>query len=299
MNNTRVQEWKTFVGQVRKEKPLVHHITNNVTMNFLANGVLAAGGSPMMVHDAREVEEAVSVAGALVLNIGTLEEGTAQSMILALRRAMHRGVPVVLDPVGVGLSSFRQEVVKKLLAEYSQLKGVCPQTILTICGNAAEMKFLAEGGWAGKGVDGDLEGSEDSLIELASAAAKQTGCLIAMTGKKDVVTDGEKAIVLSNGDPMLAFVTGTGCFATSMVALYQSNHKEEGLGTQSLSILERTALAILMLTKAAEEAVKEAQGPGSFQQKLLDQLFALEKTPGIWQGTLNWQDHSFKGGVRV
>jgi hydroxyethylthiazole kinase len=290
MNNTRIQEWKVFVEQIRKERPLVHHITNNVTMNFLANGVLAAGGSPIMVHDAREVEDAVAVSDALVLNIGTLEEAAAESMKLALRKAMHCGVPVVLDPVGVGLSSFRQETIKELLSEYSQLKGVSPQTILTICGNAAEMKFLAGLGWDGRGADGDLGNSEGDLHQLAIAAAKQTGCIIAMTGEKDVVSDGERVIELSHGHSMLSLVTGTGCFATSMIALYQANQKDEAV--HKLSFLERTALALLMLTKAAEEAVKTSRGPGSFQTKLLDELYLLETTESIWLDKINWLERS-------
>ncbi|RZT23383.1 hydroxyethylthiazole kinase [Fictibacillus sp. BK138] len=286
MNSTRLQVWKAFVEQIRKERPLVHHITNHVTMNFLANGVLAAGGSPIMVHDAREVEDAVAVADALVLNIGTLEEASAKSMRLAFRKAMHCGVPVVLDPVGVGLSSFRQETIKDLLSEYSQLKGVSPQTILTICGNAAEMKFLAGLGWDGRGADGELGRSEDDLHQLAIAAAKQTGCLIALTGEKDIVSDGERVIELSHGHPMLSLVTGTGCFATSMIALYQADQKEEAV--HNLPLLERTALALLMLTKAAEEAVKTSRGPGSFQTKLLDELFLLESTTSIWEDDINW-----------
>lgn len=286
MNSDRVQVWKEFVEQIRKERPLVHHITNHVTMNFLANGVLAAGGSPMMVHDAREVEDAVAAADALVLNIGTLEEASAKSMKLALRKAMHCRVPVVLDPVGVGLSSFRQETIKELLSEYSQLKGVSPQTILTICGNAAEMKFLAGLGWDGRGADGVLGDSEGELHQLAKAAAKQTGCMIAMTGEKDLVSDGERVIELSHGHPMLSLVTGTGCFATSMIALYQANQKDEA--EPKLPLLERTALALLMLTKAAEEAVKTSRGPGSFQTKLLDELFLLESTKSIWEGEINW-----------
>ncbi|WP_153238811.1 hydroxyethylthiazole kinase [Fictibacillus phosphorivorans] len=298
MNNTRIQEWKTFVSQIREEKPLIHHITNNVTMNFLANGVLSAGGSPMMVHDAQEVEEAVGAADALVLNIGTLDKATAESMILALRKALLAEVPVVLDPVGVGLSAFRQELVKKILLEYSELKGVRPRTILTICGNAAEMQFLSEGAWEGKGVDGDLATSEEDLIKLAAAAAKQTGCLIAMTGRKDVISDGDRAIVLSHGDPMLSYVTGTGCFATSMVALYQANQKQELIrGKVDLPVLERTALAILMLTKAAEEAVKTAKGPGSFQQNLLDQLYCLGSTHEIFHESIQWKEHVLKEGA--
>jgi hydroxyethylthiazole kinase len=290
MNNTRIQEWKVFVEQIRKERPLVHHITNNVTMNFLANGVLAAGGSPIMVHDAREVEDAIAVSDALVLNIGTLEKAAAESMKLALRKAMHCGVPVVLDPVGVGLSSFRQETIKELLSEYSELKGVSPQTILTICGNAAEMKFLAGLGWDGRGADGDLGNSEGDLHQLAIAVAKQTGCIIAMTGEKDVVSDGERVIELSHGHPMLSLVTGTGCFATSMIALYQANQKDEAV--HKLSFLESTALALLMFTKAAEEAVKTSRGPGSFQTKLLDELFLLETTESIWQDEINWLERS-------
>jgi hydroxyethylthiazole kinase len=288
MKKDRVQEWKAFVEQVRNGRSLVHHITNNVTMNFLANGVLAAGGSPMMVHDACEVEEAVAVSDALVLNIGTLEKATAESMILALKKAMYSGVPVVLDPVGVGLSKFRQETVKKLLSEYSELKGVSPRTILTICGNAAEMKFLAGLSWEGRGVDGDLDFGEGDLVELAVTAAKRTGCIIAMTGETDIVTDGETVIEVSHGHPMLSLVTGTGCFATSMVALYQANQKAGS--TTNLSFLERTALAILMLTKAAEEGVKTAKGPGSFQHNLLDELYSLESTESIWDGAINWKE---------
>lgn len=290
MNSARVQVWKAYVEQIRKERPLVHHITNNVTMNFLANGVLAAGGSPIMVHDLREVEDAVAVSDALVLNIGTLEEASAKSMKLALRKAMHTGVPVVLDPVGVGLSSFRQETIKELLSEYSQLKGVSPQTILTICGNAAELKFLAGLGWEGRGADGDLGNFEGNLHQLTIAAAKQTGCIIAMTGEKDVVSDGERVIELSHGHPMLSLVTGTGCFATSMIALYQATQKGEAV--HKLSLLERTALALLMLTKAAEEAVKTSRGPGSFQTKLLDELFLLETTKSIWQDEINWLERT-------
>jgi hydroxyethylthiazole kinase len=286
MDNTRVQDWKAFVEQIKLVRPLVHHITNNVTMNFLANGVLAAGGSPMMVHDEREVEDAVAAADALVLNIGTLEESTAKSMKLALRKAMHCGVPVVIDPVGVGLSSFRQETIKELLSEYSKLKGVSPQTILTICGNAAEMKFLAGLGWEGRGADGDLGSSESESHQLAIAAANQTGCIIAMTGEKDVVTDGESVIELSHGHPLLSLVTGTGCFATSMIGLYQANQK--GGGEQDLPLLERTALALLMLTKAAEVAVDASRGPGSFQTNLIDELFLLERTESIWKGKTNW-----------
>jgi hydroxyethylthiazole kinase len=295
MNNHQVQVWKDFVKQVRKERSLIHHITNNVTMNFLANGVLAAGGSPMMVHDPIEVEDGTAVADALVLNIGTLEEATAKSMVLALKKAMHCGVPVVLDPVGVGLSAFRQETVKELLSEYSELKGVSPQTILTICGNAAEMQFLAGLSWEGRGVDGELDFTEGGLAELAVTAAQRTGCLIVMTGETDVITDGETVIELSHGHPMLSLVTGTGCFATSMVALYQANQKTEGI-EQPLSLLERSALAVLMLTKAAEEAVRSAKGPGSFQQNLLDELYTLEQTESIWDGTINWKEQqSVKG----
>ncbi|MCM3719275.1 hydroxyethylthiazole kinase [Fictibacillus phosphorivorans] len=289
MNNSRLQEWKSFVEQVREARPLVHHITNHVTMNFLANGVLAAGGSPMMVHDALEVEDAVAVSDALVLNIGTLEEASAKSMKLALRKAMYSGVPVVLDPVGVGLSAFRHEVIKGLLLEYSELKGVSPQTILTICGNAAEMKFLAGEGWDGRGADGELDASQGDMYQLAIAAAKQTGCIIAMTGEKDIVSDGEIVIELSHGHPMLSRVTGTGCFATSMIALYQAN--QTGNAAQNLSLVERTALALLMLTKAAEESVKTSRGPGSFQTKLLDELFLLETTKSIWEEKINWSEH--------
>lgn len=248
-----------LLKEIRDRKPLLHHITNHVTMNFLANGVLAAGGSPMMAHHLDEVEEAVMVSDALILNIGTIEPSWLASMIAAGKKAKSAGIPVVLDPVGVGLSKLRREAVQQILEE------VKPDVI---CGNAAEISFLCKGDWSGKGVDGILPGNSD---ELALLAARVLETVIAITGEEDAVSDGKNTIVISGGHEMLSYVTGTGCFSSSLIGLFIAKSVRS-----DLSRLERTATALTMLGMSAERAKASTAGPGSFQMRLLDELYLLQ-----------------------
>jgi hydroxyethylthiazole kinase len=246
-----------LLNEIRRKKPLILHITNQVTLSFLANGVLAAGGSPMMVHSEEEVAEAVRFADALVINIGTLEPALARSMITAAKVAASRGIPVVIDPVAVGMTKLRQNKIAEILAVKSKTQNV-------ICGNAAEITYLAYKEWGGRGVDGALDGD---LRAIAETTARQTGCLIVMTGKIDVITDGDKTAVLEIGHEMMANVTGTGCLSTSLTALFLAS----SLST-SLCSVEKAARSMLMLGICAEKAAINSPGSGTFAVHLLDEL---------------------------
>ncbi|MDM5198468.1 hydroxyethylthiazole kinase [Fictibacillus enclensis] len=248
----------SLLKDIRLKKPLIHHMTNQVTMNFLANGILAAGGSPMMAHHYEEAAEAVMAADALILNIGTVEPDLVKGMILAGKKAKSSGIPVVLDPVGAGLSSLRKTAVSEIIDEVS------PNVI---CGNAAEIAFLSGEQWSGKGVDGSL--AEDSS-ELARFAANQLNCLVSITGKEDILSDGTETMVIRGGHEMLSYVTGTGCLSTSLIGLFLAKSV-----TTDLSSFERMAGALTYLGLCAERAVSAARGPGSFQTAFLDELYLL------------------------
>ncbi|MFM1653100.1 hydroxyethylthiazole kinase [Brevibacillus sp. B_LB10_24] len=247
-----------MLQQIRTKKPLVHLITNRVTVNFVANGLLAAGGSPMCAHHPEEVCEAAAHADALVVNLGTLEPDIAEGMILAGKTAKANGIPVVLDPVGAGLSRLRKEAVNRIIEE------VRPDAI---CGNAAEIGFLAGERWAGKGVDGDV-GS--SVERLACRLAKQLQTTLIVTGKTDVITNGEKLFHVEHGSEMMSKVTGTGCLATALIGLFLAKSV-----AVSLSVAERAAAAMTMAGLCGEKAAKGSRGPGSFQAAFLDQLSLL------------------------
>ncbi|MCK6256582.1 hydroxyethylthiazole kinase [Fictibacillus sp. KIGAM418] len=264
-----MKELSVLLKDIRKKKPLIHHITNQVTMNFLANGILAAGGSPMMALHYEEAEEAVMAADALVLNIGTVEPDSIKAMVLAGKKAKELGIPVILDPVGAGLSLLRKKAVEELVEQVS------PDVI---CGNAAEISFLYGGDWGGKGVDGDQSENDD---ELALHAASKLGSVIVITGKKDAVSDGKECIAISGGHEILSYVTGTGCFSTSLIGLFMARSLETGL-----SCCQRAAGALTMLGICAERAKAVSAGPGSFQTALLDELYLLNpedlNTAGRW-----------------
>ncbi|MDN4523816.1 hydroxyethylthiazole kinase [Fictibacillus fluitans] len=245
-----------LLTEIRVKKPLIHHITNQVTMNFLANGILAAGGSPMMAHHYEEAAEAVMAADALILNIGTVEPDLVKGMILAGKKAKDNGIPVVLDPVGAGLSSLRKTAVADIIDEVS------PDVI---CGNAAEIAFLSGEKWSGKGVDGSL--AEDSS-ELARYAATRLNGMVAITGKEDILSNGKETILIKGGDEMLSYVTGTGCLSTSLIGLFLAKSV-----TVDLTPLERAAGSLTYLGLCAERAVSGTRGPGSFQTAFLDELY--------------------------
>lgn len=199
-------------GKVRDKKPLIHNITNYVTANDCANVLLAIGASPIMADDIGEAADITGISAALVLNIGTLNQRNVASMLYSGKKANELGIPVVFDPVGAGASGLRNKTSQNIL---SQVK------ISVLRGNLSEISFIAGLGSSTKGVDAshsDVE-SKDGFA-VAVATAKKLGCVIAITGVIDIVSDGKRIVTISNGHKMLSEVTGTGCMTTSLIGAY-------------------------------------------------------------------------------
>jgi len=242
---------------LRDRRPMVHHMTNMVVMNFTANVTLALGAAPVMAPSSEEVEEMVSLAGALLLNIGTLDPLLVEAMIKAGKKAESLGIPVVLDPVGAGATRLRTEAALRILNEV-------PVRVLR--GNAGEVLTLAGEGGMVRGVD-SLE-EVGSRVEALAAFAEKKGIVLAVTGKVDLVTDGGKLVRVRNGHPLMARVTGTGCAATTAVACFLATAPEEPL--------EAAASGLAAFGLAGEKAAALSKGPGTFVPPLLDALASLD-----------------------
>jgi hydroxyethylthiazole kinase len=240
--------------ELRERKPLVHQITNYVVMNETANATLALGALPVMAHARQEVEEMAALAGALVLNIGTLSEHWVEAMLLAGKAT--RG-PIVLDPVGAGATRYRTETARRLLAELD---------IAVVRGNAAEIAILAGREAEIRGVESI--GANDAPRELARQAARALGTVAAVTGPTDHVSDGERVIAIANGHELLGRVSGTGCMATAVTGAF--------LAVKPHAPLEAAAEALVAFGVAGEDAAREAKGPGTFHAALYDALYNLD-----------------------
>lgn len=243
------------LDRIRVVKPLVHNLTNFVVMNDTANVLLHIGASPVMAHAREEVEEMASLAGAVVLNIGTLDPGWIEAMILAGRAANANGIPVVLDPVGAGATRYRTESSLKIL---DQVK------VSLLRGNAAEISILAGMEARVKGVD--AAGSVEQPPEIARRAAQVFGLTAAVTGPQDAVSDCRNTIVIDNGHPMLAELTGTGCMATALAGAFLAAGGEP---------LTAATGALVSFGLAGERAARRAQAPGSFRVALMDEVYRL------------------------
>ena len=245
------------LGALRERKPLVHQITNYVVMNETANATLALGALPVMAHAREEVEEMVALAGALVLNIGTLSPHWVDAMLAAGKAANAGGVPVVLDPVGAGATTYRTTTARRILDEVdvTVLRANQGETA-TLVGQEAEVRGVESIGGGG------------NPAELARAAARNLGVVAAVTGVVDHVSDGERVLSVANGHALLAAVTGTGCMASAITGCF--------LAVKRGSPLEAAAEALAAFGVAAEDAAREARGPGSFHVALYDALAALD-----------------------
>ena len=243
------------LAAIRERKPLVHQITNYVVMNETANATLALGALPVMAHAREEVEEMAALAGAVVINIGTLSPPWVDAMLAAGRAANGAGVPIVLDPVGAGATSYRSETSKRLLDELE---------IAVVRGNPAEIATLAGREAEIRGVES--LGASDSANELARAAAGSLGTIVAVTGPVDHVSDGERSLAIANGDPLLATITGSGCMATAITGCFAAVCPDG---------LAAAAEALVAFGVAGEDAARDAKGPGSFHAALYDALYAL------------------------
>ncbi len=255
-----------MLENVRKNCPLIHNITNYVTVNDCANILLACGGSPIMADDAEEAEEITSICGGLNINIGTLNQRTIPAMHLAGKKANELRHPVVLDPVGAGASALRTNTAKELIENIK---------FTVIRGNISEIKALALGTGGAKGVDADVADkvTKETLpqaVAFAKAFAKKTGAVIAITGAIDIVTDGEKAYCIYNGHPMMSSITGTGCQLSAMTAAYVT--------ANPTTPLEAAAAAVSAMGICGEKAyarLTEQDGNSSYRNYIIDAIFHL------------------------
>ncbi|MFC3041697.1 hydroxyethylthiazole kinase [Virgibacillus xinjiangensis] len=247
---------EAIITEVRKQQPLIHHLTNQVVMNFSANGLLSFGASPVMAKAEEEAAEMAAHADGLLINIGTLTASDLKAMIFAGRTANQKGIPVVLDPVGVAATSFRRNAVEQLLAE------VQPTAIK---GNAGEMAHLVGLPWETKGVDsigGDAE-------HIAAQVARTYETTAIVTGAKDIICTGNRNSENNTGHPLLAKITGAGCLLGSILtACLTTSHP-----------IQQQALAATEFYGTAAEYAAEISGtdrPGTFMPLFID---ALHKHP--------------------
>ena len=252
-----VQDIWNDVAAVRKTAPLVHSITNLVVMSYNANALLALGAAPVMAHAREEVEEMVAIAGALVLNIGTLQPEWVEAMKLAAKKAASLNKPIILDPVGAGATSYRNRTITELLVMAKPA---------VIRGNASEIMSVSGLDSATKGVE-SLQSSE-AAIDAAKTLARKIDGTVCVSGATDIITDKNgKTAFLQNGHPWMTKITGTGCSATAMIGAFTAVQSDYWRATVS-------AMAYLGVVGefATEEVQKKNQGVGSLQIKILDAL---------------------------
>ena len=258
--------FREIFENVRAKSPLVHNITNYVTVNDCANIVLACGGSPIMADDQAEAAEITSICNALNINIGTLNTRTIASMHLAGQRANELGHPVVLDPVGAGASKLRTDTAVSLL------DGI---RFSVVRGNISEIKTLALGSGTTKGVDADVadratDENLDEVVAFAKAFAKKTGAVAAITGAIDIVTDGDRAFCIRNGHPMMSSITGTGCQLSALTAAFIAANPD--------NTLEAAAAAVCAMGLAGEiahERLTAMDGNSSYRNYIIDAIYNM------------------------
>lgn len=258
--------FKEYLERVHQLRPVIHSITNYVTVNDVANILLALGASPIMADDPGEVEEIVALSSGLYINIGTLNEGTIPSMEMAAKKAGDLSLPWVLDPVGAGASKLRTWTSLSLIDRYQ------PDVIR---GNLSEIRALALGHQTTRGVD--AEGDEELLasIDMVEAYARKTASIIAATGPVDIVSDGQETILLRNGHPDMEKVTGTGCQLSALVPAFLAASPKEHFRAAA------AAVALMGLAgEMAREQLTPAEGNVSYRNHIIDQIFLM--TPKIF-----------------
>jgi hydroxyethylthiazole kinase len=244
---------------VQAKNPIVHHMTNYVTANDSANIVLALGGSPVMADDPMEAPEMTEISSALVLNLGTLSETRVEAFLLAGQKANERGIPVVLDPVGAGVTALRNQALERIMSTL---------TLSVIRGNQSEIRRLYGMDTAARGVD-SADHSLEGLPQIVAALAKRLSCTIAVTGEVDIVSDGCRGFRIENGCSLLSRITGTGCMTSSLTALCC------GTGADPL-YAALTGIGIMGIAgEKAAHALKAGEGLGSFKMRLMDAVSTM------------------------
>ena len=256
----------TCLDEVRKQVPLVHNITNYVTVNDVANVLLACGGSPIMSDEVKDVEDITSICGGLNINIGTLCKRTIKGMFAAGKKANELGHPVLLDPVGAGASKLRTDTAVELMKELK---------LDVIRGNISEIKTLALGSGSTKGVDADVadavtEENLDSAVKFVKKFAKKAGSIIAVTGAIDLISDGKTCYVIKNGRPEMGKITGTGCQLSGIVTAFIVANPENKL--------EAVAAAVCAMGLAGETGwsrMLEGDGNSTYRNRIIDAIYNM------------------------
>ncbi len=270
--------FESILKNVQQKSPLVHCITNYVTVNDVANAILACGASPIMADDINEVEDITSICNATYINIGTLNERTIESMVKAGKKANSLNHPVVLDPVGTGASKFRTDTTFRLLDEIK---------FSVIRGNISEIKTIYTGSGKTKGVDADVsdkvtEETLDDAILFAKDMSRKFGSVIVITGAIDIVADENKAYLIRNGHPVMSKITGTGCMLTGMIAAFVAANMED--------ITKAVAAAVTVMGLSGELGylrMKENNvGTSSLRTYLIDEISKMDA-------------YTLKGGMKV
>ncbi|MGH4050064.1 MAG: hydroxyethylthiazole kinase [Clostridium sp.] len=265
-----------LLNNVKEKNPLVHHITNYVTVNDCANITLAIGASPVMADDINEAREMVSISSSLVINIGTLN--SSESMIVAGKRANELNIPVILDPVGVGATNYRTETAKTIINEVK---------FAVIRGNLSEIKTLYGIETKTKGVDSiesDYTSNDEFLVdkEMARSLAIKLNTVIAITGARDIITDGKTIYVIRNGHKIMSKVTGTGCMCTSLIGSFL------GAGDDNLIAAVAGTCAMGIAGETAYEGLdKGSEGTGTLKVRILDVIYNLSKDLIMKRGKIN------------
>ena len=243
------------LDRLRAEAPLILNITNYVVMNTTANALLAIGASPAMAHATDEIEELAALAGALVINIGTLSKPWIEAMFLGGKKAREKGIPVVIDPVGSGATGFRTETALALIREIGPA---------VIRGNASEIRSLVQAGGPSKGVDSRHH--PDEVLEDAQRLSESSGSVVVISGPVDLVVFGDQVARIANGHPMMTRVTGMGCTATAVIGAFLA---------VSDTPFRAACDAMAVMGICGERAAEKSAGPGSLQMNFLDILYGL------------------------
>ncbi|MEI3606961.1 hydroxyethylthiazole kinase [Pseudogracilibacillus sp. SE30717A] len=244
-----------IISQVRKNQPLIHHLTNQVVMNFTANGLLAFGGSPIMAKEQAEAKDMASIASGVLINIGTIVKPELEAMILAGKTANERNIPVVLDPVGVAASEFRIASIESLLKEVS---------FTAIKGNAGEMANLVGVEWKTKGVE-SIDDDSTQLEEIARLVSEKYDTLAVVTGKMDVICKHDIVMTNETGHEFLTRITGAGCLLGSILTACLTTDNDS---------VDAAYEAIRFYGSASEKAAKRKDvfGTGTFLPAFIDEL---------------------------
>lgn len=257
----------TCLENVQKTTPLVHNITNYVTVNDVANLVLACGGSPIMADDIGDVEDITTICGGLNINIGTLNARTIPAMLLAGKRANSLNHPILLDPVGAGASALRTDTALKLMDELN---------LTVIRGNCSEIKTLAVGFGTTKGVDADAvdaitEENLEESVTFAKNFAKKTGSIIVITGAIDLIADSETCYAVRNGRPEMGRITGTGCQLSAMICAYLVANPDNHLLAAAAAV---TAMGLAGEIGWANMAPTD--GNSTYRNRIIDAIYNMD-----------------------